>query len=72
MALSPPWPSCLTGYWRKNLRQPNSPFPPKRPWLTYAPSKDAQGRHRWHQTPRSHGGKPIRTPNPFCLPSWPL
>ena len=31
MSLSPPWPSCLTGYWRKNLRQPSSPFPPKRP-----------------------------------------
>ncbi len=42
----------------KKLKAAKLPFSPEEALTHYALSKDARGRHRWHQTPRSHGGEP--------------
>jgi|GEM_PF-6160125 len=52
----------------KKLKTAKLLFFPEEALTHHAPSKDARGRHRWHQTPRSHGGKPTRAAGSF-LPS---
>ena len=59
----------------KKLKAAKLPFSPEEALTTHAPSKDARGRHHWHQTPRSHGGKPTWAAGSFPpseLASWSL